>query len=331
MLVCIECHRSHVYSVLFRGFLCCIAAVLLLWLLVIVIALENTGMTESAIGTGRNQCKAMALLLQPTRSCAQQPAAGRAKRVTKTERSTFCVHLVHVDRADFLPIKFFIGELLRIHCFQVGKNLSSKGLVNLKDSNVLFKVEIVSGKDLLRAVGRTKQKLLKRVARLERPVANVSPRPVSQLLCFAFAHQERGSRSVCQETRIGCRVSSVWFNKGRLKFRDRFNRRVALDSILVSAAFVRDDLILVEAVLVRLCRQCVRPDSKLILLLTRNPKLCRQSVTAHSHHLASCVVGNLEIDDEHEQKVMVREEANLRGKSPQKNLLQASLHRNDSF
>ena len=147
--------------------------------------------------------------------------------------SSLGVQFAHIHFTNLLAAELIVSKRLRVHGNEVRQNLSSKGLVNLKYTDIRLEIEIVPAENFLRAVGRTKKQLLKWIARLERPISDVCERFETKFESSSFAHDQRCRGTICQEGGVGRSVSSVWFDKCGLQLSHLFHRRISLDSIFL--------------------------------------------------------------------------------------------------
>mmetsp|Transcript_11044 Transcript_11044/g.31714 ORF Transcript_11044/g.31714 Transcript_11044/m.31714 type:complete len:445 (+) Transcript_11044:163-1497(+) len=256
-----------------------------------VIPLQQARMPQPTVGACRNQRKPLLLVLQPPAGRCHQTGSRGPERMPNREGSSLDVQLVHVDVAHLVAAEVLLGEVVAGHGRKVGKDLPSECLVDLPNANIAH-LHAVALQQLGRAVGRPQQQLLPRVARAERPIAQVRQRLHAELLRLALRHEQRHGGAVRQEAGVGRRVRPVRLHEGGPQLGNRLHGGIPLDAVLHAAALVRHDLVVVPAGIVRLLRHAVAAHRELVLLLPRDPELGAQLVGRHAHHLARRVVGD---------------------------------------
>mmetsp|Transcript_38708 Transcript_38708/g.93964 ORF Transcript_38708/g.93964 Transcript_38708/m.93964 type:complete len:350 (-) Transcript_38708:398-1447(-) len=249
-------------------------------------------MADAAVGARGDQTKPPTLALQPIGYCRHQARASRTEGVPNGQRAAMHVELLHGHRAHLgCATEVLLVELVGVQGFQIGEDLPGECLVELDHVDVLQ-----SQPSLLEHLGGrvrgAEEKLLERITRDERPVAQEGLRLEPERERLLLGHEERRRGAVGEVGGVGGGDGAVRLDEGGLERRHLLGCRVATDPRLLGRALEGDDLVVEDARGVRLGRLVVRAQREVILLRAGHAELVRQPVAAVAHHLARGEVGD---------------------------------------
>mmetsp|Transcript_45525 Transcript_45525/g.99151 ORF Transcript_45525/g.99151 Transcript_45525/m.99151 type:complete len:306 (-) Transcript_45525:331-1248(-) len=212
--------------------------------------------------------------------------------MAERERAAVHVELLHRHSAHLLGPWHRLGEEgVRVKRLEVRKNLPSKGLVELDHVNILERqARLLEHRG--HGVGRAEKQIFKRIARDKDPLAKVRLRREAERLGLGLVHQQRRRRTVGQEGRVGRRDGAVRLDKRGLEAGHLLHRRVLADAAFLGAAVDRRDLLVKDAIDVRLVRGLMRTERVGVLLLASDAETVAEPVGVVAHHLAGREVGD---------------------------------------